>query len=62
MPNPSRLIWSPRSLQDLNEIWRYFAGVASPDIADNRADAIEVVRVLHERRNTAAIIETEIEK
>jgi toxin ParE1/3/4 len=30
-----RVVWSPRARQDLHDIWRYFARVASPDIADN---------------------------
>jgi plasmid stabilization system protein ParE len=32
---PRRVVWAPRAKQDLRSIWRYFARVASPDIADN---------------------------
>jgi toxin ParE1/3/4 len=32
---PKRVIWAPKAKQDLRGIWRYFARVASPDIADN---------------------------
>ena len=94
----SQIIWSPAATDDLREIWRYFADVASRDIADrllrdifkaserarrrplawrNRdeivpglrsilvrpytvfyrvsSNGIEIVRVLHQRRNFAAI-------
>lgn len=89
-----RIVWAPKARLDLLDVWRYFARVASPDIADkllrelrSAADrlgerpllgrareeilpglrsvrvhpyaifyrvtdvAIEIVRVLHERRN-----------
>lgn len=95
----SRVVWAPKAKQDLLNVWRYFAGVASPDIADRllrdirlagtrlgerpllgRAreevlpglrsvrvhpytifyrvtDAsIEIVRILHERRNFPAAL------
>src|SRR5262249_3029972 len=29
-----RLIWAPAAKNDLRNIWRYFVGVASPEIAD----------------------------
>jgi plasmid stabilization system protein ParE len=29
-----RVVWAPRAEQDLLEVWRYYARVASPDIAD----------------------------
>lgn len=32
---PKRVIWAPKAKQHLRGIWRYFARVASPDIADN---------------------------
>src|ERR1041385_4716844 len=32
---PKRVRWAPKARQDLLGIWRYFARVASPDIADN---------------------------
>jgi len=36
MPSePKRVRWAPKARQDLLGIWRYFARVASPDIADN---------------------------
>lgn len=34
MPNPRRIVWAPRAKQDLNDIWRHYAHVASPEIAD----------------------------
>jgi toxin ParE1/3/4 len=94
-----RIIWAPAARNDLREIWRYFVGVASRDVADrllrdiHRASerarqrpmawrardeimpglrsilvhpyvifyrtgdgAIEIVRVLHQRRNIAPIL------
>ncbi len=33
-PSPNDLIWTPRARDDLLDIWNYFAGVASPDVAD----------------------------
>jgi toxin ParE1/3/4 len=35
------LIWSPAAEQDLLDIWRYFARVASPEIADALLHEIE---------------------
>jgi plasmid stabilization system protein ParE len=35
MPAASRLVWAPVAGQDLRDIWRYYARIASPDIADN---------------------------
>jgi len=98
MRHARRLVWSPRAKRDLIEIWRYYARVASPDIADtvlreverageairrnplarrvrdelgpglrsalvspytifNRVqdDDVQVVRVLHERRDFPAV-------
>ena len=95
------LIWSPASQEDLRDIWKYFARLASPEVADSllteihvaaeriaenplawrertelkrgvhglplhpytifyriNKDAPEVVRVLHERRNTRRILST----
>lgn len=35
MPEERRkVIWAPKSRQDLREVWRYYARVASPEIAD----------------------------
>jgi toxin ParE1/3/4 len=94
-----RLIWAPAAKADLREIWRYFARVASREVADSllgdlqqagerarqrplawrarnelmpglrsilvhpyalfyrvKGDTIEVVRVLHQRRNIAAVL------
>lgn len=103
MPSePKRVRWAPRARRDLLDIWRYFARVASPDIADSilrdikqaaaglgetalqwqaRNDVmpglrsvrahpytvffrltetdVEVVRVLHGRRNFRAILSKE---
>src|SRR5262249_30875393 len=89
-----RLIWAPAAKNDLRDIWRYFVGIASPEIADRllrRASGrgsgrghgvratrsgqdcgsvlvrpyvifyrcsegtVEIVRVLHQRRNLAAL-------
>src|ERR1700722_18075102 len=30
-----RIVWSPAAKEDLIKIWRYFARVASPEIADS---------------------------
>jgi len=35
MRNRLRLVWSPAAKEDLITIWRYFARVASPEIADS---------------------------
>jgi toxin ParE1/3/4 len=36
MPSePRRIVWAPKADQDLRDIWRYYAHVASPEIADN---------------------------
>jgi toxin ParE1/3/4 len=94
-----RLSWAPRAKEDLNNIWRYYARVASPEIAGKivreiehtalrlaerphmgrpreevwpglrgvlaqpytvfyrvTEAAIEVVRVLHERRDFPAVL------
>jgi toxin ParE1/3/4 len=29
-----KVVWAPKSKQDLREVWRYYARVASPEIAD----------------------------
>jgi len=29
-----RVIWAPKAKQDLREVWRYYARVASPEVAD----------------------------
>jgi len=93
-----RIIWSPAARNDLREIWRYFLGVASRDVADGllrdirfaaekvrqrplawrarddvmpglrsilvhpyvifyrvKEGTVEIVRVLHQRRNLPAI-------
>ena len=35
MPEKRRtVVWAPKSKQDLREVWRYYARVASPEIAD----------------------------
>ena len=41
----NRVLWAPAARQDLIDIWRYFAGVASPDVAD---------KLLHEIEHAAA--------
>lgn len=32
--NRSRVVWAPRARRDLHDIWRYYARVASPEVAD----------------------------
>ena len=96
-----RVLWAPKSTHDLQDVWRYFARVASPEIADKlvreieqagerladqalmgrardevmpglrtvlvnpytvfyRVDGtVEIVRVLHERRNVGEVIQRE---
>ena len=102
MPKKLRhVFWAPRSKRDLREVWRYYARVASPEIADKllreisttgerlreRAHmwrvrdeilpglrsvlvhpytifyrlndgVVEIVRVLHERRDFTAVFST----
>lgn len=41
MPRARRVVWAPRARQDLLDVWRYYARVASPDIADNMLRNIE---------------------
>ncbi len=31
---PRRVVWAPRAKRDLLDVWRYYARVASPEIAD----------------------------
>jgi len=94
-----RVVWAPKAREDLLNVWRYFARVASPDIADKllrdirlvadrlgerpllgrareevmpglrsvrahpyavfyraKNGSVEIVRVLHERRNLSAAL------
>ena len=94
-----RIVWAPKAREDLLNVWRYFARVASPDIADKllrdirlvadrlgerpllgrareevmpglrsvrahpyavfyraKNGSVEIVRVLHERRNLSAAL------
>ncbi len=42
MPGKRRkVLWAPRAEQDLRDVWRYYARVASPDIADRLLREIE---------------------
>jgi toxin ParE1/3/4 len=41
MARTRRVVWAPRANLDLLDIWRYYARVASPDIADNILRGIE---------------------
>src|SRR5260370_37172737 len=41
MPRASHVVWAPRAKRDLLDIWRYYARVASPEIADNILRGIE---------------------
>jgi toxin ParE1/3/4 len=34
MANARRVVWAPRARRDLRDIWKYFARVGSPEIAD----------------------------
>jgi plasmid stabilization system protein ParE len=43
MARARRVVWAPRAKQDLVDIWRYYARVASPEIADNILREIERV-------------------
>jgi toxin ParE1/3/4 len=46
----SRLTWAPRARQDLHDIYRYFARVASPDVADQLLrDIARAAERLHNR-------------
>jgi toxin ParE1/3/4 len=40
MAGRRRVTWSPASEQDLREIWRYYFGAASRDVADRMIRAI----------------------
>jgi toxin ParE1/3/4 len=43
MPNPPRrVVWAPKAKQDLHEVWKYYARVASPEIADKLLRDISV--------------------
>jgi toxin ParE1/3/4 len=98
MVRTRRIVWAPSAKQDLREIRRYYARIASPEVADNllreidragqriasnplawrardelipglrsalarpytlfyriRGNDIEIVRVLHERRDFPAL-------
>ena len=41
-----RLAWAPRAKQDLNDIWSYYARVASPEIAEKIVREIEYTALL----------------
>jgi plasmid stabilization system protein ParE len=41
MKNKWRLIWSPAAKEDLLNMWRHYARVASPEIADKLLHEIE---------------------
>jgi toxin ParE1/3/4 len=42
MPEKRRkVLWAPRTEQDLRDVWHYYARVASPDIADRLLREIE---------------------
>jgi toxin ParE1/3/4 len=41
MPAARRVVWAPKAEQDLLDIWRYYAHVASPDLADDHLRAIK---------------------
>ena len=94
----NRIVWAPAAKNDLRDIWRYFVGVASPEVADRllrdivwaservrqrplagrardevmpglrsilvhpyvvfyrvKSGTVEVVRVVHQRRNFAVM-------
>jgi toxin ParE1/3/4 len=95
---PRRIVWAPAAKNDLSDIWRYFIGVASQEVAERllrdiqraservgqrplawrardevlpglrsilvhpyvifyrpKDEIIEIVRVLHQRRNFAGV-------
>ena len=41
MPRNRPVVWAPRAKRDLLDIWRYYARVASPEVADNILRGIE---------------------
>jgi plasmid stabilization system protein ParE len=43
MARARRIVWAPRAKQDLVDIWRYYARVASAEVADNILREIEQV-------------------
>ena len=51
MPRARSVIWAPRAKQDLAEIWRYYAQVASTEIAD---------RILREIASAATVMELRV--
>ena len=63
-PNNRALVWAPESEQDLLDIWHYLAEAVGTDTADRQlyvvfyrvaTAAVEIVRVLHQRRDIGAI-------
>src|SRR5665213_584812 len=50
MPDAESVAWAPRAKQDLKDIWRYYARVASPDIADELLRRIGEASVLLGKR------------
>ncbi len=41
MPRARHVVWAPQAKRDLLDIWRYYARVASPEIADSILRGIE---------------------
>jgi toxin ParE1/3/4 len=44
------VVWAPAAKQDLRDIWRYFARVGSPEVADRLLRDIELAAKRLERR------------
>ena len=60
MRHARRLVWSPQSKRDLIAIWRYYARVASPDIADTVLRDIERAEEAIRRNPLARRVRSEL--
>ncbi|SEB91126.1 toxin ParE1/3/4 [Rhizobiales bacterium GAS191] len=50
MPEAKNVTWAPFAKRDLRDIWRYYARVGSPEVADRLLREIDRAGVLLERR------------
>jgi toxin ParE1/3/4 len=41
MPEAKRVVWAPVAKGDLGDIWRYYARVGSPEVADKLVSEID---------------------
>ena len=60
MRRARRLVWSPQAKRDLIAIWRYYARIASPDIADTVLRDIERVEEAIRRNPLARRVRDEL--